>query len=39
MKLSIHYPSGNAKITSKQMEFVTVTVAGQLLGLADKPSA
>ena len=33
MKLIDSLPSETAKITSKQMEFVTVTVAGQLLGL------
>ncbi len=33
MKLVDSIPSGNVKATSRQMEFVTVTVAGQLLGL------
>jgi purine-binding chemotaxis protein CheW len=33
MKLIDSLSSETAKITSKQMEFVTVTVAGQLLGL------
>lgn len=33
MKLMNSMSSGKPKITSKQMEFVTVTVAGQLLGL------
>ena len=33
MKLIDTNPSGTVKTTSKQMEFVTVTVAGQLLGL------
>jgi purine-binding chemotaxis protein CheW len=33
MKLIDSIPSGNVKTASKQMEFVTVTVAGQLLGL------
>ena len=33
MKLVDSNPSGNVKATSRQMEFVTVTVAGQLLGL------
>jgi purine-binding chemotaxis protein CheW len=33
MKLVDSTPSGNVKATSRQMEFVTVTVAGQLLGL------
>src|SRR6476659_10370132 len=33
MKLVDSTPSGNVKATSRQMEFVTVMVAGQLLGL------
>ncbi len=33
MQLVDSTPSGNVKATSRQMEFVTVTVAGQLLGL------
>ena len=33
MKLVDSIPSGNVKAASRQMEFVTVTVAGQLLGL------